>query len=321
MKIVVLDGHALNPGDLSWSALEALGELTVYDRTPSAAAAQRAAGAEIVLTNKTPLRAETLEQLPELRYIGVLATGYDVVDVQAAAEQGVAVTNVPDYGTDSVAQYVIALLLELCSGVGVHSASVRAGDWSGGEDWCYWRTPLRELTGKTMGIIGLGRIGLRTAQLAQALGMRVIATTRRMDREAPPGIVWRTQDQLLQEADAISLHCPLTPQTEGLIGREALRMMKHEALLINTARGGLVDAQALAAALHAGTIGGAALDVLAPEPPHPDNPLLRAPRCIVTPHVAWASLEARGRLLDTAVRNVRAFLDGTPANRVDGVKG
>lgn len=319
MKIVVLDGGTLNPGDLSWEPLERLGEATVYDRTPADAIVERSRGAELLLTNKTPLRRETIARLPDLRYIGVLATGYDVVDTEAAAERGIIVTNVPSYGTDSVAQFVFALLLELCHRVGLHSDSARGGDWSRSADFCYLRSPQIELSGKTMGIVGMGRIGRKVADIAKAFGMNVIASGRpgSAGSDGRNGGVPRVElKELLRQADVVSLHCPLTPQTERLIRRETIARMKPGALLVNTARGKLIDEADLAAALNEGRIAGAALDVLSTEPPAPDNPLLSARRCVVTPHIAWASFEARSRLLNAAIGNIVRFLSGDPVNVV-----
>ncbi|WP_159882071.1 D-2-hydroxyacid dehydrogenase [Paenibacillus puerhi] len=318
MNIVVLDGFTLNPGDLSWDALHTLGSVRVYDRTPEEEIVSRAAGADIVLTNKTPLSRDTLADLPKLQYIGVLATGYNIVDTQAAAERDIVVSNIPSYGTDSVAQYVFALLLELCHRVQRHSDAVHQGEWERSSDFCFTKSPLTELAGKTMGIIGLGRIGWRTARIAQAFGMQVLAAgSGRTPLTSEEGVQRVTLDQLLSRSDVVSLHCPLTPETTRLINAATLGAMKPSAFLINTSRGGLIAEQDLADALRAGTIAGAALDVLSAEPPDADNPLLRAPNCIITPHIAWATLEARRRLMDTAVDNVRCFLQGKPANVVN----
>lgn len=317
MRIVVLDGFCLNPGDLTWDALRAIGEVTIHDRTPLELVQERSAGAAVLLTNKTPLTRDTLKQLPGLRYIGVLATGYNVIDVDAARELGIVVTNIPTYGTASVAQFVFALLLELCHQVGLHSASVRAGEWSASPDWSFWKSPLVELSGKTMGIVGFGRIGRHTARIADAMGMRVIAQdTNETNAPGYGGFKWMSIDALLRESDVVSLHCPLLPDTKGLIDAQRLRTMKSTAFLINTSRGPLVVDQDLADALEAGIIAGAALDVLSVEPPVEGNPLFRAPRCIVTPHIAWATKEARTRLLAVAIENVQAFLRGAPCNTV-----
>jgi glycerate dehydrogenase len=317
MKIVVLDGYTLNPGDLRWDGLNRLGDLTVYDRTPKAQIVERSLAAKIVLTNKTPLTAVTLGQLPDLKYIGVLATGYNVVDVKAAAERGIVVTNVPTYGTSSVAQMTFALLLELCHHVQVHSDAVRRGDWSLGKDFCFWNYPLVELAGKTMGIIGFGRIGRAVARIAASMGMRILAADQiRDDVLDLDDFEWADIPELLSRADVVSLHCPLFPATEGLIHFETIELMKPSAFLINTSRGGLVVDRDLAQALNNNRIAGAGLDVLTIEPPAPDNPLLAAKNCIVTPHIAWATREARERLMGIAVENVRAFLADRPVNRV-----
>lgn len=316
--IVVLDGYTLNPGDLSWSGLEALGEVRLYDRTPPELIAERAAGAEIVLTNKTPITGETMAQLPLLRYIGVLATGYNIVDTEAAKRRGIAVTNVPAYGTDSVVQFVFALLLELCHRVQAHSDAVRAGEWTASPDFSFTRSPQLELAGKTMGLIGFGRIGSAAARVAQAFGMRVLAVgSGRRQPSEQEGVTWVTLEELLRQSDVVSLHCPLTLETEGLLDARRLALMKPAALLINTSRGPLLREQDLADALNEGRLAGAALDVLSVEPPSADNPLLTAHNCIITPHIAWATKEARARLLDTAVQNVKAYLEGRPVHVVN----
>src|SRR6266852_4866619 len=318
MKIVVLDGQALNPGDLSWDALRSLGELQVFDRTADDQIVARAQEAEIVLTNKTGLSAQILKQLTKTRYIGVLATGYDVVDLQAARELKIPVTNIPTYGTDSVAQFTFALLLELCHHVAAHAEATRIGEWSRSEDFSFWKTPLVEPAGKTIGLVGLGQIGRRVAEIALAMKMRVVATDAiRSPVPDWPGFRWCDVDDLLAQADVVSLHCPLLPQTKHIINAKSLAKMKSSAFLINTSRGPLVVEQDLADALNDGRIAGAAVDVLANEPPSSDNPLLRAKNCIVTPHIAWASKESRTRLLDTAISNLRAFLDGHQVNVVN----
>ena len=318
MKIVVLDGHALNPGDLSWDALRELGDLQVFDRTDDDQVVARAHDAEIVLTNKTELSAQILKQLTKTRYIGVLATGYDVVDLQAARERKIPVTNIPTYGTDSVAQFTFALLLELCHHVATHHEATRTGEWSRSEDFSFWKTPLVELAGKTIGLVGLGQIGRRVAEIALAMKMRVVASDAvRSPVPDWPNFRWCEVDELLSQADVVSLHCPLLPQTRNIINAKSLAKMKPSAFLINTSRGPLVVEQDLADALNDGRVAGAAVDVLAIEPPSPDNPLLRAKNCIVTPHIAWASKESRTRLLDTAIANLRAFLDGNPVNVVN----
>lgn len=320
MKIVILDGYTENPGDLSWGGFEALGELTVYDRTPFADGTQeimrRAKGAEIVITNKTPISAETLAALaPELRYIGVLATGYNVIDVAAAAARGIPVCNIPTYGTTAVAQFVMALLLELCHHVGDHSRTVRQGDWSRCPDFCYWNTPLVELAGKTFGVIGYGRIGRAAAKLAAAFGMEVLAYDAFAAGDGTARMV--TLDELLAQSDVISLHCPLFPETRGIINRDTIAKMKDGVLLINTSRGPLVAEEDLAEALASGKVAGAGLDVLSVEPARADNPLLKQQNCLITPHIAWAPKESRQRLMDIAVANLRAFLDGAPQNVVN----
>jgi glycerate dehydrogenase len=315
MKITVLDGYCLNPGDLSWDALGALGELQVFDRSRVDQVAARAAGAAVVLTNKTPLPGYILQMLTDLRYIGVLATGYNIVDTEAAKARGVVVTNIPTYGTASVAQFVFALLLELCHNVKLHSDAVRAGEWSHNPDWSFWKTPLVELAGKTMGIVGFGRIGRQTGRIADALGMRVIANdTYHGDPPDWPGFRWAEVDELLRESDVVSLHSPLFPETRGMINASSLELMKPSAFLINTSRGPLVVDRDLADALNEGRLAGAGVDVLSVEPPEEDNPLLSARNCLVTPHIAWATREARARLMHAAVENITAFLAGNPSN-------
>lgn len=315
MKIVVLDGYTLNPGDLSWSGLEKLGDLTVYDRTPSDKVFERARGAEIILTNKVPVTGGTMDRLPGLEYIGVLATGYNIVDAQAARERGVIVTSVPAYGTRSVAQMTFALLLELAHRTGHHAETVGEGRWSGSDDFCYRDYPLTELDGLTIGLVGLGRIGKAAAGIASAFGMKVIAHDPFVSE--PGDIKLTGMDFLLKTSDVISLHCQLTGSNTNLINSGTLAMMKPSAFLINTARGQLVDEKALADALNAGRLAGAGLDVLAKEPPEPGNPLLKAKNCIITPHISWATGAARKRLMETAVSNVRAFLSGKPDNVVN----
>ena len=318
MKIVVLDSHALNPGDLSWDTLRAIGELQVFDRTAKDQIVERARDAEIVLTTRAPLPEQILRQLKKTRYIGVLFTGYDVVDTKAARDLKITVTNVPTYATASTAEFTFALLLELCHHVGLHAEATRAGEWSRSTDFTFRKTPLIELAGKTMGIIGLGRIGRRVAEIAMAFEMRVIAADQ-IRGAVPdwPNFRWHEVDELLTQADFVSLHCPLLPQTRGMINSKSLALMKPSAFLINASRGPLVVEQDVADALNNGRIAGAAVDVLSSEPSSPDNPLLRAKNCIVTPHIAWATREARTRLLNTAIANVRAFLEGHPVNVVD----
>ena len=320
MKIVVLDGYTLNPGDNPWNDLARLGDLQVHDRTDDADVLARAAGAQIVLTNKTPLSRDTLERLPELRFIGVLATGYDVVDVEAARQRGIPVANVPEYGTDSVAQHTFALLLELCHRVGRHDSAVKAGRWATSKDFCFWDAPPIELAGLTIGIIGFGRIGQRVGMLAHAFGMSVTAAvgTRRSTPPYQP-FTWLETNELFSAADVVTLHCPLTPDNERFVGRDLLARMKPSAFLLNTARGPLVDEQALADALNENRLAGAAVDVVSSEPIHPDNPLLTARNCLITPHMAWGSLAARKRLMAATVSNVEAFLRGRATNVVNGV--
>lgn len=317
VNIVVLDGYTLNPGDLDWTGLEQLGNLTVYDRTKTEEIIRRAIDADILLTNKTPIASDTLSKLPKLQYIGVLATGYDNVDVEMAKKQGVIVTNVPTYSTESVAQFVFALLLELCHKVQKHSQAVYNEEWTHSPDFSFTRSPLIELANKTIGIIGLGRIGKQTAKIAQAFGMHVLSVGS--GRRTPPkvdGVEWVEMDELLKKSDVISLHCPLTSSTEKLMNAERLALMKRSAFLINTSRGQLIEEQALADALNDGHIAGAALDVLSTEPPEADNPLFGARHCIITPHIAWATEEARRRLMEIAVNNVRSFLENKPVHVV-----
>ena len=314
-NIVVLDGHPLNPGDLSWDGLRSLGECVVYDRTPPAQVVERARDAAIVLTNKVVLSAEVIARLPKLRHISVLATGFNVVDTAFAREQGIVVSNVPSYGTESVAQMVFAHVLNLVQPVALHAKSVRDGDWASSQDWCYWKAPLMELAGLTMGVVGLGRIGQCTAKLAHAFGMHVLAYDP-VAVHPPDSVTMVALRELLQKSDVVSLHCPLTDDTKHLINAETLRLMKRTALLINTSRGALIDESALADALHRGQIAGAGLDVLSMEPPRSDHPLVTAKNCQMTPHIAWATHAARARLLAVAVRNVAAFLAGQPQNVV-----
>jgi len=316
MKIVVLDGYTLNPGDLSWDALAALGEFVTYDRTAPDEILERAQAAEILLTNKTVLDQKTLDALPDLKYIGVLATGYNVVDTDFARERGILVTNVPAYSSYSVVQMVFALLFELSNQVGAHSHSVRQGGWAASVDFSYTLSSLREMQGKVMGIVGYGNIGRLVAQAAQAFGMTVKVHTRTIPEEKG-NIDFCSLETLLGSSDVISLHCPLTQDTEKLINRESLNRIPATSYLINTGRGPLVDEQALADALNQGTLAGAGLDVLSQEAPEADNPLLRAKNCFITPHIAWATYEARTRLLDVATDNVRAFLDGKMKNVVN----
>ncbi len=319
MKIVVLDGYTENPGDLSWSGLEALGELTVYDRTTDhSMITERIGDAEAVYTNKTPITKETILACPNLKYIGVLATGYNVVDVSAAKEAGVIVTNIPTYGTDAVSQFAIALLLELCHHIGEHSRCVKQGDWTNNQDWCFWNYPLIELAGKTMGIIGFGRIGQGTARIAQALGMKVLAyDTFRNEGLENENCRYASLDELLQTSDVISLHCPLFPSTQGIINKENIAKMKDGVMIINNSRGPLIVEEDLRDALNSGKVAGAAVDVVSTEPIKMDNPLLQAQNCIITPHISWAPKESRQRLMDIAVDNLKAYVDGAPVNVVN----
>lgn len=322
MKAVVLDGYTLNPGDLSWTELHDLCETTIYERTAYDISGldliiERARDAEIVLTNKTPLTAAVLEALPKLKYIGVLATGYNVVDTKAAKARKIVVTNIPSYGTEAVAQMTFALLLELCHHVGAHSQAVKKGDWTNNIEWCFWNYPLVELVGKTMGIIGFGRIGQKTAQIAEAFGMKVLYNSRTQNSDLESNTrKYASLDELLANSDVVSLHCPLTDTNKGFINKDALAKMKKSAFLINTARGLLIAEADLAEALNNGKIAGAALDVVSLEPIAQDNPLLSAKNLIITPHIAWASQEARQRLMDIAVKNVQAFLNGKSINAV-----
>ena len=313
MRITILDGHTTNPGDLSWEPLRALGDCAVHDRTAAAEIVARAADADVVLTNKTPLTRETIAALPRLKCIGVLATGYNVVDVAAARARGIPVCNVPEYGTPNVAQATFALLLELTNRVGRHAELVRAGRWSSCPDFCFWEGELVELSGLTLGVVGYGRIGRAVATIGRAFGMRILAW-RRSPGDDPECV---RLDRLLRESDVVSLHCPLTAETERLVNAATLATMKPTAFLVNTARGALVDELALAAALDAGRLSGAALDVLAVEPPAASNPLLAARNCLITPHIAWATREARRRLIEITADNVRAFATGTPRNVVN----
>ncbi len=317
MRIVILDAHTANPGDLSWSELEKLGECVVYDRTPPELALERAAGAQIVLTNKTRLDGNTIRQLKGLKYIGVLATGYNVVDMPAALECGVAVTNIPTYGTASVSQMTFALILELANHAGHHAKTVRDGRWCASEDFCYWDNPLVELQGLTIGIVGFGRIGQSVAKIAKGFEMEVLAYDNSLASSPIPGVEMTDLGSLLGRSDIVTLHCPLTDGNKSFINAQSLSTMKSNAFLINTSRGPLIDEAALAGALNSGRIAGAGLDVLSVEPPRADNPLLRAKNCVITPHIAWATQAARRRLIDTAIENLRTFIAGSPVNIVN----
>lgn len=318
MNIVVLDGYTLNPGDLSWGALERLGGVAVYDRTAKDEIVKRIGSAGAVYTNKTPITKETLDACPGIRFIGVLATGYNVVDVKAARDKGIPVCNVPTYGTTAVGQYVFALLLEICHHVWEHNLAVKNGDWTKGPDFCFWNYPLIELAGKTMGIIGYGKIGQTTGAIAQALGMRVLAFDKYQNKSLECASMRYTElEELLRESDVVSLHCPLFPDTENIINRESISKCKDGVIILNTSRGGLVVERDMAEALKSGKVSAFAADVVSTEPIRMDNPLLTAPNTILTPHIAWAPKEARARLMDTAVQNLKAFLDGRPQNVVN----
>lgn len=318
MKICILDGYSLNPGDLDWSPVERLGDVTLFDRTPADKIVERAADADIVLTNKVPFSADTLRQLPRLRFICVLATGYNIIDTEAAARQGVVVANIPAYSTMSVAQMAFAHILNITNHVASYAREVADGKWTNCPDFCFWDSALTELAGKTMGIVGLGNTGMATARIAVAMGMKVVALTSKSADTLPEGITPAPLDDVLATADIVSLHCPLTSSTRHLINAEAIAKMKPSAILINTGRGPLVDEQAVADALNGGRLAAFGADVLSQEPPRGDNPLFSARNCFLTPHIAWATLEARTRLMSTATENVRQFIAGEPvANRVN----
>jgi glycerate dehydrogenase len=320
MKITVLDGYTSNPGDLSWDAFGELGELTVHDRTTPQEVVARCAGCEVVFTNKVVMDAGIMDQLPDLKYIGVLATGTNVIDLEHASQKGICVTNIPGYSTDSVVQHILAFMLHFSSMVSIHNDAVHQEDWVNSKDFCFTLGTLNELSGSTLGIIGLGTIGRKLAKVADAMGMKIIAAHQSsMDRlELPYEVEWLPVDEVFARADFLSLNCPLTPETDRVVNAERLQKMKSSAVLINTGRGPLVDEQALADALTQGTIAGAGLDVLSAEPPAPDNPLLTAKNCVITPHIAWASLQARRRLLSIAADNLSAYLNDDPRNRVNG---
>ena len=320
MKIVVLDGYTENPGDLSWDGLGALGELTVYDRTPvddEAEIIRRIGDAALVYTNKTPISRRVIDACPSMKFISLLATGYNVVDYRYAGEKGIPVTNVPTYGTASVSQFSIALLLEICHHIGHHDASVHAGNWEHSIDWCYWDYPLIELEGKTMGVIGFGRIGQAEGRVARALGMRVLANDLYPSDSGRAIAEYVDLDTLLAQSDVVTLHCNLTPENTGFINRDAIAKMKDGAILINNARGQLINEQDVADALNSGKLAAAGLDVVSTEPIRGDNPLLKAKKCIITPHISWAPKESRQRIMDCAVANAKAFLEGAPINVVN----
>jgi len=318
MKIVVLDGYTLNPGDLSWEGFESLGETVVYDRTPEDKVAERIGDAEIVFTNKTPVTRETTSVCKNIKFIGVLATGYNIVDVEAAKERNIPVANIPTYGTDAVSQFAIALLLELCHHIGEHANSVKKGEWASCADWCYWKYPLIELSGKTMGIIGFGKIGQRTGKIAQALGMNVLAyDVNKIPELESETCRYATLEELLEQSDVITLHCPLFPATRGIINKENIGKMKDGVMIINNSRGQLIVEEDLRDALNSGKVAGAACDVVSTEPIMMDNPLLQAKNMIITPHMSWAPKESRKRLMDIAVDNLKQFLSGNSRNVVN----
>lgn len=317
MKIVILDGYTENPGDLSWEGFEKLGELTVYDRTPAEKVIERIGDAEIVITNKTPLPGEVFASCPQIKYVGMLATGYNVVDVEAAKERDIPVCNIPTYGTAAVAQMTFALLLEACQHVGAHSDAVKAGEWTNHIDWCFWKYPLIELTGKTMGIIGFGRIGQKVGVLAKAYGMKVLAYDEIPSEEGRKIADYVELDTLFSEADVISLHCPLFDSTRGIINKESIQKMKDGVIILNTSRGPLIVETDLAEALKSGKVYAACCDVVSTEPIQTDNPLLECSNSILTPHIAWAPKESRQRLMDIAVSNLAGFLKGETVNAVN----
>lgn len=316
MQIVVLDGFALNPGDLSWEGLNILGECRIYDRTKPDEIFDKIKDAEVVITNKAVIDEQLIDRLPALRYIGVTATGYNVVDVQEANRKGIVVTNIPAYSTDSVAQLVFAHILNVANRVEMHAASVRSGDWAGNPDFSYWKTPQMELAGKTLGIVGFGRIGRKVAQIGSAFGMKVIFHNRSKITDAPAEIIQTTLNDIFSESDVVSINCPLTPENVEFVNEQLLRKMKQSAILINTGRGGLVNETDLAIALNSGIIATACLDVLSTEPPKPDNPLLSARNCLITPHIAWATIEARQRLMNITIENLNGFISGNLQNVV-----
>jgi glycerate dehydrogenase len=319
MKIVVLDGYTLNPGDLNWEGLERLGELIVYERTSGGdpEIVKAIGNADVVFTNKTPLTEKILNGVPTVKYIGVLATGYNVVDVAAAKRRGIIVTNIPSYATDSVAQFTFALLLEICHHIGAHNESVKKGQWAACADYCYWNSPLVELAGKKLGIIGFGRIGQATARIARSFGMKLLVyDTIKIQESEDENLIYTDLDELLKLADVISLHCPLTESTRGIINKDTISIMKDGIIIINTSRGQLVVEEDLKDALNNGKVAGAAVDVVSTEPIDEHNPLLKADNCIITPHIAWAPRAARERLMNTAVENLQAFLNGSPVNVV-----
>lgn len=317
MKIVILDAHCTNPGDLSWQPLSAFGEYEVFERTPKDKIIERASGADIIVTNKTPLDKNTLEFLPNLKFIALLSTGFNVVDIEHAKKRGIPVSNIPSYSTGAVAQLTFAFILEQLNNVAIHSAAVHAGDWSAAPDFCFTKTNLFEIQDKTLGIIGFGAIGRQVAKIAHAFDMKILVNSRSKPAELPEYVTYAEQDSLLQNADVVSLHCPLNKDTEKMVNKDFLSKMKKSALLINTARGQLIDEPALAFSLRKKEIAGAGLDVLSQEPPEKDNPLFNAPNCLITPHIAWAGTETRERLLAIFFKNIKAFIEGSPINVVN----
>ena len=318
MKIVVLDGYTENPGDLSWDGFKEFGELTVYDRTPAEKIIERIGDAQIIITNKTPLSKETIDACAAIKYIGVLATGYNVVDCEAAKAKGIPVTNIPTYGTDAVGQFAIALLLEICHQIGHHDRAVKEGRWEKNPDFCFWDYPLIELSGKTIGLIGFGRIGQVTGRVAKALGMKVLACDEQTSDSGKAIADYVSFDELLAASDVVSLHCPLFPSTQGIINRNTIAKMKDGVIILNNSRGPLIVEQDLADALDSGKVYAAAVDVVSSEPIKGDNPLLKAKNCIITPHISWAPRESRQRLMDIAVNNLAAFISGNPVNVITG---
>ena len=319
MKIVILDGYTANPGDYSWKALNSFGEVEIYDRTSRDEVIARAKDADMVLTNKVVLKGETLAQLPQLKYIGILATGYNIIDVDETRARGIVVANVPAYSTDSVAQMTFAHVLNITNRIEHYADQNRKGQWSEAADFCYWDTPLSELAGKTFGIVGLGNIGQKVARIALSFGMRVIAFTSKRAEELPEGVEKTNLEELLMQSDVLSLHCPLTENTREMINRQSLAKMKRGAILVNTGRGPLVNEADVAEALAEGRLAGYGSDVMSSEPPKADNPLLKQPNAFITPHIAWATAEARGRLMATAIENAKAFIAGKPQNVVNGL--
>lgn len=318
MKIVMLDAYTTNPGDLSWDFMNEYGEVTIYDRTASDKIIERAKEADIIITNKTPITKEIIDCLPNLKFIALMSTGYNVVDYMYLKEKNIPVSNIPSYSTDAVAQLVMSFILELAMNVGLHSQSVKKGEWSECADFCYWKTPLTELSGKTLGIFGLGKIGRAVAERAKAFGMNIVAYAPRIHGDEPDYITLLPLEEMLAVSDVVSMHCPLTPETEGIVNDEFITKMKDGAYFINTSRGTVVNEKALADALNSEKLGGAGLDVLSTEPPQTDNPLLKAKNCFITPHIAWASFETRERLVGILRENIKAFISGNPQNVING---